>query len=146
MCCAWYNVYRQVLSAKNEAYTLPPFPPSLPPSSPSLPSLPPPGHSRERRDTDKRLREEQDIAFQTSLEADKAKKREREQQLVFTLYLVHPHTKLYVHLRTLVNCMYIHLFCFRTLVSQSLLPCGLYCTFLGEKSFGPTIPRLLDSQ
>jgi FAS-associated factor 2 len=52
---------------------------SLPPSSPSL--LHPPGHSRERRDTDKRLREEQDIAFQASLEADKAKKRERQQHL-----------------------------------------------------------------
>lgn len=35
---------------------------------------------RQRRDTDKRLREEQDRAFAASLEADKAKKREREQQ------------------------------------------------------------------
>jgi FAS-associated factor 2 len=36
---------------------------------------------RERRNTDKRLREEQDRAFAASLEADKAKKKEREQQL-----------------------------------------------------------------
>jgi hypothetical protein len=94
---------------------------SLPPSSPSL--LHPPGHSRERRDTDKRLREEQDIAFQASLEADKAKKRERQQHLVFTTYLVHP----------LLNCMYIP----PTLVSHYVV----YTALSWGESFGPLFTR-----